>query len=72
MKIIMSDIIKLKELYPKLKDSNPPVKIGYKLVRIFDEIDKQAQIYATMFSEILNDCAQKDENGNPILTENGT
>lgn len=72
MKIIMSDIIKLKELYPKLKNSKLPAKLAYKLVRIFDEVDKQAQIYATMFSEIVNDCAQKDENGAPIFTENGT
>lgn len=70
--MLMTDIIALKELYPKLKASKLPAKLAYKLVRIFDEVDKQAQIYATMFSEIVNDCAQKDENGNPILTENGT
>lgn len=72
MQIKMTDIVALKELYPKLKESKLPAKLAYKLVRIFDEIDKQAQIYATMFSEIINDCAQKDKNGAPILTENGT
>lgn len=72
MQIKLTDIVTLKELYPKLKESKLPTKLAYKLVRIFDEVDKQAQIYATMFSEIINDCAQKDENGNPILTENGT
>lgn len=72
MQIKMTDIVALKELYPKLKESKLPAKLAYKLVRIFDEIDKQAQIYATMFSEIINDCAQKDEKGAPILTENGT
>lgn len=72
MNISMTNIISLKELYPKLKASKLPAKLAYKLVRIFDEVDKQAQIYANMFSEIINDCAQKDENGNPILTENGT
>lgn len=72
MQIKMTDIVALKELYPKLKNSKLPAKLAYKLVRIFDEIDKQAQIYATMFSEIINDCAQKDKNGAPILTENGT
>ena len=65
----MTDIVALKELYPKLKESKLPAKLAYKLVCIFDEIDKQAQIYTTMFSEIINDCAQKDKNGNPILTE---
>lgn len=72
MQIKMTDIVALKELYPKLKESKLPAKLAYKLVCIFDEIDKQAQIYTTMFSEIINDCAQKDKNGNPILTENGT
>lgn len=72
MQIKMTDIVALKELYPKLKNSKLPAKLAYKLVRIFDEVDKQAQIYATMFSEIVNDCAQKDENGAPIFTENGT
>lgn len=72
MNISMTDIVSLKELYPKLKASKLPAKLAYKMVRIFDEVDKQAQIYAKMFSEIVNDCAQKDENGNPILTENGT
>lgn len=72
MQIKMTDVVSLKELYPKLKNSKLPAKLAYKLVRIFDEVDKQAQIYTTMFSEILNDCAQKDENGNPILIENGT
>ena len=72
MQVKMTDIVALKELYPKLKNSKLPTKLAYKLVRIFDEVDKQAQIYATMFSEIINDCAQKDESGAPILTENGT
>ena len=72
MQIKMTDIVALKELYPKLKNSKLPAKLAYKLERIFDEVDKQAQIYATMFSEIDNDCAQKDENGAPIFTENGT
>ena len=72
MQIKMTDIVALKELYPKLKESKLPAKLAYKLVRIFEEVDKQAQIYATMFGEILNDCAQKDENGAPILVENGT
>lgn len=72
MQISINNIVALKELYPELKKAKIPAKLAYKLVRIFDEVDKQAQIYATMFSEIINDCAQKDENGNPILTENGT
>lgn len=72
MQIVMSDIIALKELYPKLKESKLPAKLGYKLVRIFEEVDKCAKTYTEMFSAIINDCAQKDENGNPIFTENGT
>lgn len=72
MQIIMSDIVALKELYPTLKEAKLPAKLGYKLVRIFDEIDKCAKTYTEMFTAIINDCAQKDENGNPIFTENGT
>jgi hypothetical protein len=66
MQIKMNDLVALKELHPKLKNSKLPAKLAYKLVRIFDEVDKQAQIYVTMFSEIVNDCAQKDENGAPF------
>lgn len=72
MQIVMSNVIALKELYPRLKETKMPVRLGYKLVRIFDEIDKCAAIYAQMLSDIINDCAQKDENGKPILTEDGT
>lgn len=72
MQITMSNIAALKELYPKLKEARLPAKLGYKLVRIFDEVDKCAKTYAEMLSAIINDCARKDENGNPILTENGT
>jgi hypothetical protein len=57
MQIKMTDIVALKELYPKLKNSKLPAKLAYKLVRIFDEVDKQARIYTAMLSEIINDCA---------------
>lgn len=72
MQITMSDIVALKELYPSLKKSKTPVKLGYKLVRIFEEIDKQADTYAKMLSEIIDDCAKKDESGRPVLSEDGT
>lgn len=72
MQIMMSNVVALKELYPTLKEAKLPVRLGYKLVRIFDEIDKCAKTYAEMFSTIINDCAKKDDNGNPIFIENGT
>lgn len=72
MEIMMSNVIALKELYATLKETQVPAKLGYKLVRIFDEVDKCAKTYSEMFSAIVNDCAQKDENGNPIFTNNGT
>ena len=40
MTIKMSDIISLKNLYPNLKEQKLPARLSYKLVCLFNEIDK--------------------------------
>ena len=71
MTIKMSDIISLKNLYPSLKEQKLPARLSYKLVCLFNEIDKQFDIYNQMFQAIINDCAAKDEKGQPLLSEDG-
>lgn len=69
MKISMSKILDLQELYPKLSSQPLPIGTTYKLTKLFNVVKSEAEFYTTNLDKIISEFGQKDENGNFILTE---
>lgn len=71
MTIKMSTIIALKGVCENLKSQKTSVKTAYKISKILNTIEKEFTFYQTKFTEIINEYSEKDENGQPILINDG-
>lgn len=71
MTIKMSTIIALKGVCENLKSQKTSIKTAYKISKILNTIEKEFSFYQTKFTEIVNEYAEKDENGQPILINDG-
>lgn len=71
MTIKMSAIIALREVCESLKSQKTNVRTAYKISKILNKIEAEFSFYQNKFSEIVNDFSEKDENNQPVLTENG-
>lgn len=69
MKISMSKILDLQELYPKISSQSLPIGTTYKLTKLFNAVKSEAEFYTTNLDKIIAEYGQKDENGNFILTD---
>ena len=68
MTIILSKLIHFSKFYNEVKATKIPVKTAYKLNKLAIAIDEQNQFYGEQLNLILGDCADHDENGNYIPT----
>lgn len=71
MKLKFFQIRELNNLYPKLKDAKLPLKTSYQLSLVFDEIEKRMTFYQNEFQKIIDEFAEKDEEGNYVPSEDG-
>ena len=69
MKITMSKVLDLQELYPKISSQALPISTTYKLTKLFNAIKSEAEFYTTNLDKIISEYGQKDENGNFIYTD---
>lgn len=71
MTLKMSNIIALKGVCENLKSQKTSVKTAYKISKILDAVEKEFAFYQTKFTEIINEYSEKDENGQPVLINDG-
>ena len=71
MTLKMSNIIALKGVCENLKSQKTSVKTAYKISKILNALEKEFEFYQTKFAEIINEYAEKDENGQPVLINDG-
>lgn len=71
MTLKMSNIILLKGACENLKTQKTSVKTAYKISKILNTVEKEFEFYQAKFVEIINEYAEKDENGKPVMIENG-
>lgn len=64
----MSQIIHFSKFYNEVKTTKIPVKTAYKLNKLAIAIDEQNMFYSEQLNLIFRDCADRDENGNYIPT----
>ena len=68
MTITLSKLIHFSKFYNEVKATKIPVKTAYKLNKLATAIDEQNKFYGEQLNLILGDCADRDEGGKYIPT----
>lgn len=72
MKIKMSKILDLRDIYEKIKMQSLPISTTYKISKLFSAINSETEFYQTQLNSIIQEYGQKDENGQFVMTEDKT
>lgn len=67
----MYQIIDLPSILIKVKSQKLPFKTAYKVALFIQEVQKHVDFYQENFRILLMEYSKKDENGNPMPTEDG-
>lgn len=71
MTLKMYQIIDLPSFFEKVKSQKLPFKTSYRLAMFIQEVQKHIDFYQENFRSLLIEYSKKDENGNPMPTEDG-
>lgn len=71
MKIKINQLADFTNFYQKVKSQSLPFKTSYKLALLNQECQKHTDFYQEEFRKLIMQYSQKDEEGNPVPTEDG-
>lgn len=71
MTLKMYQLIDFPSFFEKVKTQKMSFKTSYKLTLLAQEIQKHIDYYQEQFRNLLLEYSKKDENGNPVPTEDG-
>jgi hypothetical protein len=71
MNLPIYQILAFPQFFEKVKEQKVSFKTSYKLTILAKEVETHYNFYTEQFSKIVMEYSQKDENGNPIPTEDG-
>lgn len=71
MKISLYNLIQVLTIEDKLSTQKLPIKVAYRLSKIFSRAREEANFYQEKLLEILKNYGEKDCNGEIITSENG-
>lgn len=71
MLIKMKDILGFSSFYNEVKSQKLSMKVSYNIARLAKAIEQELEFYREKFSAIVQEYSDKDENGNPIPTDDG-
>ena len=71
MTLKMYQITDFPALFGKLKSQKLPFKTSYRLTLLSQEVQKHIDFYQEKFRELLMEYSKKDNEGNPVPTEDG-
>ena len=71
MTLKMYQITDFPIVFEKVKAQKLPFKTAYKLTLLAQEIEKHINFYQEKFREVVAEYSQKDENGDPVPTDDG-
>ena len=71
MTLKMHQIVDLPLFFEKVKSQKLPFKTSYRLAMFIQEVQKHIDFYQENFRNLLIEYSKKDENGNPMPTEDG-
>lgn len=64
-------ILAMEEAIKNLKSKNLPIKTAYRLLKLAELVSNEAENYRNLFRQILDEYAEKKEDGSYILSEDG-
>lgn len=64
-------ILAMEEAIKNLKSKNLPIKTAYRLLKLAELVSNEAENYRNLFRQILDEYAEKKEDGSYVLSENG-
>lgn len=69
MEIFLCDVPKYLKLYETFKSA--PIKLAFKFLKLFGNLEKEKTFYEEKFNKILETYAEQNEDGTLKLTDNG-
>lgn len=67
----LNSVLNFADFYREVKDKSMPFKTAYKLSKIAAAVETEVEFYRTKLTEIIREYSEKDENGDPVRTEDG-
>ena len=67
----LSDVIKVRGIFLQIKDTKMPIKTSYQIARFLQKTDADATFYSDKYRDIINECAELNEDGTPSISEDG-
>ena len=64
-------ILAMEEAIKNLKSKNLPIKTAYRLLKLAELVSNEAANYRNLFRQILDEYAEKKEDGSYVLSEDG-
>ena len=64
-------ILAMEEAIKNRKSKNLPIKTAYRLLKLAELVSKEAENYRNLFRQILDEYAEKKEDGSYVLSEDG-
>ena len=64
-------ILAMEEAIKNLKSKNLPIKTAYRLIKLAELGANEAENYRNLFRQILDEYAEKKEDGSYVLSEDG-
>ena len=64
-------ILAMEEAIRNLKSKNLPIKTAYRLLKLAELVSNEAENYRNLFRQILDEYAEKKEDGSYVLSEDG-
>lgn len=72
MTLTMNQGLDIQGLMLRLKNEKIPLKTAYKFNKLLNVLEKELSFYQEKINEIISEYSQKDEDGNPVLSEDKT
>ena len=65
-------ILAMEEAIKNLKSKNLPIKTAYRLLKLAEFVVTESDNYLNLFRQILDEYAEKNEDGSFVFSEDGT
>lgn len=65
-------ILAMEEAIKNLKSKNLPIKTAYRLLKLAEFVATESDNYRNLFHQILDEYAEKNEDGSFVFSEDGT
>lgn len=65
-------ILAMEEAIKNLKSKNLPIKTAYRLLKLAELVSNESDNYRNLFRQILDEYAEKNEDGSFVFSEDGT